>query len=71
MIKKHQKRFIAGAVCPGCQQSDTTTMDGSLRPTVRECVSCGFKEVHGAAKKTSQPAEQVVRWVKNANEKVQ
>ena len=41
-----KRRFIAGAVCPKCEQMDKVQMyddDNHLR--WRECVSCGFKEL--------------------------
>ena len=39
------RKFIAGAVCPSCNQVDklfVTTQDGAM---VCECVSCGFRDV--------------------------
>lgn len=41
-----KRRFIAGAVCPECQQLDKVVMyDDSDNQRWRECVSCGFKEL--------------------------
>ena len=39
------RKFIAGAVCPSCNQVDklfVTLHDGAM---VCECVSCGFRDV--------------------------
>ena len=39
------RKFIAGAVCPSCNQVDklfVTAQDGAI---VCECVSCGFRDV--------------------------
>lgn len=44
MIKKTQKRFIAGAVCPKCALMDTLTMYQEGDNEFRECVECGFKD---------------------------
>ena len=41
-----KKRFIAGVVCPKCEQMDKIMMyDDHLHQRWRECVSCGFKEL--------------------------
>ena len=41
-----KKRFIAGAVCPKCEQMDKLMMyDTEDHQRFRECVSCGFKEL--------------------------
>ena len=40
-----KRRFIAGAVCPACEQMDKIVMyddDNGIR--WRECVACGFKD---------------------------
>lgn len=38
-----RKRFIAGAVCPHCQEKDTLTLwwQGGVEGV--ECVECGFQ----------------------------
>lgn len=41
---KSTKRFIAGAVCPQCQQMDRLVMYREGERSFRECVSCGFHE---------------------------
>lgn len=41
---KPQKRFIAGAVCPRCNEMDKLTVYSENGKDFRECVSCGFKE---------------------------
>ena len=40
-----KRRFIAGAVCPKCEQMDKVVMyDDADNQRWRECVSCGFKD---------------------------
>ena len=40
-----KRRFIAGAVCPQCEQMDTVQMfDDEDNRRWRECVQCGFKD---------------------------
>ncbi|VUD64179.1 hypothetical protein TDB9533_03261 [Thalassocella blandensis] len=43
-MNKPGKRFIAGAVCPQCQEMDRIVMYREDNDEYRECVSCGFKE---------------------------
>lgn len=38
-----RKRFIAGAVCPQCQQKDTLAMWQENQVDVVECVQCGHQ----------------------------
>lgn len=38
------KRFIAGAVCPRCQQVDKIVVYGECETGVCECVRCGYKQ---------------------------
>ena len=41
-----KRRFIAGVVCPKCEQMDKVVMyDDENHQRFRECVSCGFKEL--------------------------
>lgn len=41
-----KRRFIAGAVCPACEQMDKVVMfDDDDGKRWRECVSCGFKDL--------------------------
>lgn len=41
-----KRRFIAGAVCPACEQMDKVVMyDDDNHQRWRECVSCGFKDL--------------------------
>ncbi|GAA0502394.1 YheV family putative zinc ribbon protein [Tatumella terrea] len=37
------KRFIAGAVCPHCQKTDTLAMWRENNVDVVECVKCGHQ----------------------------
>ena len=41
---KAKKRFIAGAVCPRCNEMDKLTIFSDNGKEYRECVGCGFKE---------------------------
>lgn len=38
-----KKRFIAGAVCPQCGETDKTLLYQQAGDEVSECVSCGYK----------------------------
>lgn len=41
-----KRRFIAGAMCPACEQMDKVVMyDDDQGQRWRECVSCGFKDL--------------------------
>jgi uncharacterized metal-binding protein (TIGR02443 family) len=40
--KTHRRRFVAGAVCPRCEQMDKIAID--LDTDQRVCVHCGFAE---------------------------
>lgn len=46
-----KKRFIAGAVCPHCEQIDRICVFQISGRKFAECVSCGFKQ--------AQPDEQI------------
>ncbi len=37
-----RKRFIAGAVCPQCQQQDTLALWQQQETEQVQCVSCGY-----------------------------
>ncbi|MAB26120.1 MAG: hypothetical protein CL580_00420, partial [Alteromonadaceae bacterium] len=39
---KQRPRFVAGAVCPSCQEMDRMVIDGAADE--RRCVVCGFVE---------------------------
>lgn len=39
-----KKRFIAGAVCPACSESDKLVMWNENDVPHRECVSCGYSD---------------------------
>lgn len=43
-MNKVTKRFIAGAVCPQCQELDRIVVYTQDDSEYRECVSCGFQE---------------------------
>ncbi|HEY9033856.1 MAG TPA: YheV family putative zinc ribbon protein [Pseudomonadales bacterium] len=41
-----KRRFIAGAVCPACEQQDKIVMyDDESGQRWRECVACGFRDL--------------------------
>ena len=42
MTRPARRRFIAGAICPGCGQIDKIFVDSE--EDQRRCVSCGFSE---------------------------
>ena len=39
---KQRPRFVAGAICPSCQEMDRMVIDGAADE--RRCVACGFVE---------------------------
>jgi len=43
-MSKIIKRFIAGAVCPRCNEMDKLVTYTNDEGTFKECVSCGFEE---------------------------
>lgn len=43
-MNRSTKRFIAGAVCPKCQQMDSTVSYFENEVMVRECTECDFIE---------------------------
>ena len=56
-----RRRFIAGAVCPGCGQVDKIFVDSDKDQ--RQCVSCGFSEYRpqGSAGKSEDISTRVSR----------
>jgi len=38
-------RFIAGAVCPACGETDRTVLEVGDAERVRTCIACGHREV--------------------------
>jgi len=55
---KQRPRFVAGAVCPSCQEMDRMVIDGSTDE--RRCIACGFVEARPDAGAT-MPATRVTR----------
>ena len=55
---KQRPRFVAGAVCPNCQEMDRMVIDGSTDE--RRCITCGFVEARPDAGAT-MPATRVTR----------
>ncbi|EJT82644.1 hypothetical protein PPS11_45632 [Pseudomonas putida S11] len=43
-VNKTKKRFIAGAVCPACSETDKLMMWNEDGVPHRECVACGFTD---------------------------
>jgi len=37
-----RRQFIAGAVCPECQQMDRIVIEDNAGSTQRRCVACGY-----------------------------
>lgn len=47
-VTKTKKRFIAGAVCPACSESDKLMMWSEDEVPHRECVACGYSDTLNA-----------------------
>lgn len=63
MLKMNKRRrFIAGAVCPHCQQQDTLALYRELETEVVECVQCGHRQTQAAAhiEQHKRPDEQII-----------
>ncbi|WAH58746.1 YheV family putative metal-binding protein [Pseudomonas silvicola] len=73
-VVKTKKRFIAGAVCPACSESDKLMMWSEDDVPHRECVACGYSDTLNAQGQ-SIPSELGTRVNKQApkiaNPKVQ
>jgi uncharacterized metal-binding protein (TIGR02443 family) len=48
-----KRRFIAGAVCPRCNEMDKLVIYGNEEGLFRECVSCGYKDKQAEAEASS------------------
>lgn len=48
-----KRRFIAGAVCPRCNEMDKLVIYGNEEGLFRECVSCGYKDKQAEAEAPS------------------
>ena len=55
---KQRPRFVAGAICPSCQEMDRMVIDGAADE--RRCIACGFVEARPDAG-ASMPATRVTR----------
>ncbi|MBH2654292.1 YheV family putative zinc ribbon protein [Serratia ureilytica] len=57
-----RKRFIAGAVCPGCSAMDTLAVWREDQVEVVECVKCGHhqRQTEQQVEKHVRPQEQVI-----------
>ncbi len=61
-MTRSRKRFIAGAVCPGCGAMDRITVFSKDGKDFRECVECGFSDerrLQGIAVELTTRVEQV------------
>jgi len=38
------KRFVAGAICPKCNEMDKLVVHVGQEPQTRECVACGYTD---------------------------
>ncbi|WP_416306825.1 YheV family putative zinc ribbon protein [Neptunicella sp. SCSIO 80796] len=57
MSEKTKKRFIAGAVCPKCQELDSIMLFWQDNIEQLECVKCGYHD--------SQPGDKVQQASRN------
>lgn len=68
--KTHRRRFVAGAVCPRCEQMDKIVID--LDTDRRVCVHCGFAEDRpGLPQAVSKASELPTRVSRAAARRVQ
>jgi uncharacterized metal-binding protein (TIGR02443 family) len=44
MVNKTKKRFIAGATCPSCKQTDTLMLYFENNIEMLACVNCDYSE---------------------------
>jgi len=58
---KSTRRFIAGAVCPQCRETDKLMMYREGSRSFRECVRCGFKEQMLLGAASQEPGTRVSR----------
>ena len=58
-MRKEQKRFIAGAICPRCAELDKLFVYKAGDRTFRECVNCDFLEEQKFAPIAREPATRV------------
>jgi len=65
LIVEIKKRFIAGAVCPKCQQMDKIVVYAIANKKFAECVRCGYKQEaeDEKAEKPKQEPKKVI-WLK-------
>lgn len=57
--KTLKKRFIAGAVCPRCEEMDKIVNYREGDRNFRECVACGFKDEIRLQASPREPATRV------------
>lgn len=62
-----KKRFIAGAICPNCEQMDKICVFQVSGRKFAECVSCGFKQAQPdeqlAAKQNTSTSNRKIFWL--------
>jgi uncharacterized metal-binding protein (TIGR02443 family) len=56
MPKREKRRFVAGAICPKCQELDTISLYFENNVEKLECVACGYNEAQ-----TDEKVEAVTR----------
>jgi uncharacterized metal-binding protein (TIGR02443 family) len=56
-----RRQFIAGAICPQCQQLDKLYIERVEETDYRVCVRCGFREPRPEAPKPQSDPASVVR----------
>ena len=55
------QRFIAGASCPKCNETDALLIDSSDQSI--ECVECGYQQTAQERDTSNQPEEQIAKSV--------
>jgi uncharacterized metal-binding protein (TIGR02443 family) len=63
------KRFIAGAVCPDCQQVDKLVVYEQGNSKYRECVRCGYRQLMNGDGGVEELATRVNKVTSPTNDK--
>ncbi len=56
-----KRRFIAGAVCPGCRATDTICVASEEGDEVMICVDCGYRKPKARQWQTIQITDESVK----------
>lgn len=68
---KRPRRFIAGVVCPKCNEMDKTVMfTNDEGDEVRECVACGFHQTYAQHAAEEQAQQELATRVTPAGKAV-